>query len=247
MKKIGITIVCLALMLGVNSCGLAQWAVMADPSTSNQTKGTVVGATNGAQVGAWVGSITGGWDHHNQNTILGAAIGAVAGAAVGSAVGSSIDKKQGTGNEYTADPAYSDDAYYSENDYSPNRSYYHPNENSLYFKGSKTKLTGSAKRQLDQVAAQLRNDRTASVEIYGHTDDSGSYNDRRRVSAQRAYQVANYLRRHGVTLDQIYARGCADQYPVASNSTKDGRKRNNRVEILVTRNTPITTRNEWHY
>lgn len=243
---ITISIACTTLMLAANSCELAQWAVTSDPSASNKTKGTVVGATSGAQLGAWVGGMTGSWDKYNQNTLLGAAIGAVAGAAAGNVVGSGMDKKQGVVHGGST-VAPGDERGLGENDYRYANGYSCSRDNLLYFKGGKTKLTSAAKRQLDQVAARLRNDRAIGAEIYGHTDDSGSYSERRRVSVERANQVANYLRRRGVALDQIYARGCADQYPIASNRTKEGRKRNNRVEILITRGTPSPTGNTWQY
>ncbi len=236
MKKILIPILCVGMLFSMNSCGLAQWAVMSSPDATNTEKGAVVGASSGASTGAFIGSLTGGWHDRDNNTLLGAAIGTVAGAAIGAAVGSSMDN---------AAKAPAAAASPQQESYSYNESYapstvvtrvYTPAGQAVYFSTKKTGLSRNAKRQLDQLAAQLRNDPTATVEIYGHTDNSGSYNERRRVSVERANEVGNYLRSRGVPMSQIYCQGCADRYPVADNNSGDGRARNRRVELVVTHN-----------
>ncbi len=235
MKKIVIPILCVGLMLSTSSCELAQWAVFSSPNSSNTEKGAVVGASAGAQTGAFIGSVTSDWHNHGQNTLLGAVIGTAAGAAIGAAVGSSMDKAN-KGGVVSTSPECQDYSYYNDNSNSGSvvTRVYTPAGQAVYFGAKKTGLSRDAKRRLDQVAAQLRNDPSASVEIYGHADNSGSYNDRLRVSTERATQVGNYLRSHGVPLSQIYCQGCADRYPVADNASCEGRARNRRVEIVVT-------------
>ena len=199
MKKIVIPILCVGLMLSTSSCELAQWAVFSSPNSSNTEKGAVVGASAGAQTGAFIGSVTSDWHNHGQNTLLGAVIGTAAGAAIGAAVGSSMDKAN-KGGVVSTSPECQDYSYYNDNSNSGSvvTRVYTPAGQAVYFGAKKTGLSRDAKRRLDQVAAQLRNDPSASVEIYGHADNSGSYNDRLRVSTERATQVGNYLRSHGV-------------------------------------------------
>lgn len=233
MRKIVIPILCVGLMLSTSSCELAQWAVFSSPNSTNTEKGAVVGASAGAQTGAFIGSVTSDWHNHGQNTLLGAVIGTAAGAAIGAAVGSSMDNANKSGTVSTT-PECDDYSYNDNYTGSSVTRVYTPAGEAVYFSAKKTGLSRDAKRRLDQVAAQLRSDPSASVEIYGHADNSGSYNDRLRVSTERATQVGNYLRSRGVSLSQIYCQGCADRYPVADNASRDGRARNRRFEIVVT-------------
>ena len=77
------------------------------------------------------------------------------------------------------------------------------------------------------------------VAIEGHTDDtpirgSGAYATNWELSTARATSVLRYLAEsHAVPADRLSASGYADQRPVASNDTPEGRSRNRRVEIVV--------------
>jgi len=45
--------------------------------------------------------------------------------------------------------------------------------------------------------------------------------------------VRNALNERGVELDRILYRGYGEEFPVASNDTKEGRQRNRRVEVII--------------
>ena len=184
MKKTLLTILCGSLLMGsTTSCGLAEWAVMSDPDASNSTKGAVVGATSGASAGSFIGSLMGnGYYSSRNNSLIGAAVGAVAGAAIGSAIGSDMDKKaeqrqqNASGNYYGGDELYGTQTQYTYRTSAPRRG-----DNCIYYAQSKTKLDGGAKKALDRVARKLINDPTACAEIYGYTDNTGTYNQRCRL------------------------------------------------------------------
>lgn len=242
MKKILLPIVCCSLLLSsTTSCGLAQWAVLSDPDASETSKGAVIGAASGAHAGAFVGSLFGDtYRSSRNNSFLGAAVGAVAGAALGAAIGNDRDKK--------AEQRASEEAvYYSD---APRQSSgvrhggqgggvrygSQPSGDCIYYGQTKTKLSGTAKQSLDHVANRLLNDPTAVAEVYGYTDNSGAYNERCRLSVERAQVVKAYLIKKGVPANQIFCKGMADQRPVGDNATADGRALNRRVEILITHN-----------
>ena len=239
MKKTLLTILCGSLLMGsTTSCGLAEWAVMSDPDASNSTKGAVVGATSGASAGSFIGSLMGnGYYSSRNNSLIGAAVGAVAGAAIGSAIGSDMDKKaeqrqqNASGNYYGGDELYGTQTQYTYRSSAPRRG-----DNCIYYAQSKTKLDGGAKKALDRVARKLINDPTACAEIYGDTDNTGTYNQRCRLSVERAQVVKAYLVKKGVPSSQIFCKGMADQRPVGDNRTSDGRALNRRVEVVITHN-----------
>lgn len=229
----------LCALLGLNSCGLAQWAVLNDPNADNTTKGTVMGATSGASLGSWIGSITGShWDNGDR-ALAGGAIGAVVGGLAGAAIGNSMDKpkkqaqqQQQYQQQYYDAPSNGDELY--DQGYAGPQHYYpESRDNSLYFSEQSYKLSRNAQRSLDQVAQRLKTDPNAVAEIYGHSDDRGNRVQLKRISTQRAQVVRDYLMARGVPGSKIYVKGCADQYPVASNATGAGRARNRRVEVYV--------------
>ena len=75
------------------------------------------------------------------------------------------------------------------------------------------------------------------VDVYGHTDSSGSDAYNQGLSERRAAAVADYLSSHGVQSARLGTRGFGETQPVASNATEDGRAANRRVEIKIV---PVT-------
>lgn len=118
---------------------------------------------------------------------------------------------------------------------------------SILFDTGSSKIKTDARPALDSLAAMfeafLENSDNAkyvdSIVIAGHTDSTGTDAENRELSTDRANSVLGYL----LTADNgslnKYARYfCAAGYgktrPVASNTTKEGRSRNRRIEISVT-------------
>jgi len=72
------------------------------------------------------------------------------------------------------------------------------------------------------------------VEIVGHTDSIGAEEYNQGLSERRAKAVADYLMSKGVSKNRIVkVYGLGETKPVASNSTKEGREMNRRVEICA--------------
>jgi outer membrane protein OmpA-like peptidoglycan-associated protein len=68
--------------------------------------------------------------------------------------------------------------------------------------------------------------------LVGHTDDTGSSRFNAELSERRAKAVAKFLSEHGISLDSLYFQGAGESYPIADNSTEEGRARNRRVEFV---------------
>ncbi len=71
------------------------------------------------------------------------------------------------------------------------------------------------------------------IRIEGHTDSSGSSSLNLRLSQQRAEAVKQLLVENGVDAGRIEAVGMGEDFPVADNSTEEGKAANRRVEIIV--------------
>ena len=99
-----------------------------------------------------------------------------------------------------------------------------------FIEGSAT-LTEEAKATLNVVANRLLRQPT-TVEVQGHTSNTGALEFNMRLSEQRAKSVRSYLISRGVSGERITVRGYGPTQPIASNDTAEGRRANQRVELV---------------
>lgn len=76
------------------------------------------------------------------------------------------------------------------------------------------------------------------IEIVGHTDDQSGeekgYRSNWELSSLMALQVLKYfIKQGGIAPERLTAYGRSDLSPVLSNSTRDSRARNRRIEIVL--------------
>ena len=90
---------------------------------------------------------------------------------------------------------------------------------------------------LDKVAESLKQYPDSLIDVYGHTDSTGSDAYNQTLSENRARTVANYLQMQGVNAARIRSQGYGETMPVADNATEEGRRKNRRVEIKIV---PVT-------
>ena len=92
-------------------------------------------------------------------------------------------------------------------------------------------LTAASRDLLDNVAVALNEWEDVQVEVQGHTDNSGSIAINNTLSQLRAESVRNYLISKGVAESRLTAVGFGPRRPVATNTTREGRILNRRVEF----------------
>ena len=93
-------------------------------------------------------------------------------------------------------------------------------------------LDGDDWRKLHRVALKLRRNPDLNVLLVGHTDTSGTKKVNSNVSEQRAINAKNYLVKIGVSENRISVAAKDDTQPIASNTTREGRILNRRVEVF---------------
>ncbi|MBT8304707.1 MAG: OmpA family protein [Bacteroidia bacterium] len=103
----------------------------------------------------------------------------------------------------------------------------------LLFQYGKTTLRSSDKAALDEVVAIMNTYPFSKFSIEGHTDNSSGPAFNLRLSLNRAKAVKDYLVSQGIDPDRLSAQGFGEGRPIASNSTKEGRRMNRRVEIVL--------------
>jgi len=105
--------------------------------------------------------------------------------------------------------------------------------NNIFFDTGKWELRDESRPELDRLAAFLRDNPEARVEIGGHTDNVGAPQSNLTLSQNRAQAVVDYLRSVGIAPDRLVARGYGQRKPVATNGTDEGRQQNRRVESTI--------------
>jgi chemotaxis protein MotB len=109
------------------------------------------------------------------------------------------------------------------------------NASALFAQGEAI-LSESAKNTLTDVAKVL-GEGEQSIEVEGHTDNlpikTPIYPSNWELSSARASSVVRLFIEQGVNAQRLTAVGSADNRPVLSNETPEGRARNRRVTITV--------------
>ncbi len=76
-------------------------------------------------------------------------------------------------------------------------------------------------------------DKSIVVEIQGYTDSTGDESYNKDLSQYRAESIRDYLIRRGIKPERLITNGYGEQFPIASNSTREGRIKNRRVEFAL--------------
>jgi outer membrane protein OmpA-like peptidoglycan-associated protein len=191
-----------------------------DPNTGERkVSRTAIGGGAGALAGLLLGGLIGG----GTGRIIGAGIGGIAGGAIGYTMDKQIrelrEKTAGSGVDIT------------------------PTDNGqailvnlpegVTFDVASAALQPAFRPTLDQIAQNLGQYPNSLIDVYGHTDSTGSDAYNQTLSESRARTVANYLSTQGVSAARIRSQGFGETLPVADNATEDGRRKNRRVEIKI--------------
>jgi len=102
------------------------------------------------------------------------------------------------------------------------------------FESGKAKLLAGSFKVLDEMVESLREWPEVTIEVQGHTDNTGNPSKNLELSQARAETVRLYMIDKGVDPKRITAVGYGQTRPIADNKSRDGRSRNRRVEISRT-------------
>jgi outer membrane protein OmpA-like peptidoglycan-associated protein len=104
----------------------------------------------------------------------------------------------------------------------------------IFFESGNAELLEESNDELDYIVTFLNENPTLEVCVNGHTDNSGFPLNNQSLSDQRAFAVYNYLLRKKVRNTLTY-KGYGARRPIATNATPEGRSRNRRVELEITK------------
>lgn len=195
-------------------------------SMTNTGKGALIGGGGGAAVGAGLGALIGG----GKGAGIGAALGGAIGAGAGAVIGNKMDKQAAELQRQLAEQAKVEQV----KDQNGLQAIKVTFDGGILFPTGKYTLNQNAKTDLTAFANSLINNPGTNVQVYGFTDNTGSYAVNEKLSNQRADAVMSYLVNSGVSPTRVMAEGIPMADYVASNDTPEGRAQNRRVEIYIT-------------
>ncbi|MGE5354676.1 MAG: OmpA family protein [Deltaproteobacteria bacterium] len=103
----------------------------------------------------------------------------------------------------------------------------------LYFFADSVEITNSSKPVLDEVYNFLSANMDIYVEIGGHTNNIPPDDYCDKLSTSRAKNIAEYLINRGIDRSRVSFKGYGKRFPIASNETAEGRRKNQRVELKI--------------
>lgn len=103
----------------------------------------------------------------------------------------------------------------------------------LYFEADSFNIPAECYQVIDEIYEFLAQNDDIIIEIGGHTNSLPSADYCERLSLERARSVANYLSDKGIPKRRIFFKGYGKRKPIADNSTPEGKRKNQRVEIRI--------------
>ncbi|WP_431983227.1 OmpA family protein [Streptomyces qinglanensis] len=101
----------------------------------------------------------------------------------------------------------------------------------VLFAKNSAELGSGAKGRIETIADEIEKQGSTEVNVFGFTDDLGSYAHGKTLSKKRAAAVQTALARKLGSEVSFNVRGYSEDYPVADNGTEEGRAKNRRVEV----------------
>lgn len=215
LKVLGIALIAGSILFGETACS----------SMSQTGKAALIGGGGGAAVGAGLGALIGG----GKGAGIGSAIGAAVGAGAGALIGNKMDKQKKELQQQLGDQAKVEET----TDQNGLKAIKVTFDGGILFPTGKYTLNPQAQADLTRFAASLKENPNTNVQIYGFTDNTGSFEVNQRLSGERADAVLSYLANSGVSPTRLSAQGIPMADYVASNETAAGRAQNRRVEIYI--------------
>ncbi|WP_424961955.1 OmpA family protein [Ekhidna sp.] len=105
----------------------------------------------------------------------------------------------------------------------------------IYFEVDSHEINRRSQSEIENAYELLRENLGITVEIAGHTDDTGTKSYNQSLSDKRAKAVFDALVAKGIDKDRLVFKGYADSQPLQPNTSKNNRQSNRRIEFRVIR------------
>lgn len=104
----------------------------------------------------------------------------------------------------------------------------------IFFEVGKSDLKQQSIAEVEAIYELLAGNPELSVQINGHTDNTGNAASNKVLSLKRATSVVDYLVKKGISQTRVLAKGYGSDRPIVSNDDETGgRELNRRIEIEI--------------
>ena len=103
----------------------------------------------------------------------------------------------------------------------------------IHFKLNSADLDSQAFEKIKKIVEIVLKNPDSEIKIEGYADSYGDYNFNKKLSQFRCNIVESYLIAKGIANSSITAIGFGSDRPAGDNKTREGRRKNRRVEIKV--------------
>ena len=103
----------------------------------------------------------------------------------------------------------------------------------IFFLTDAYNLESESEVELNKLKEYLENNPLLKIEIGGHTDNQGGKEHNLALSKNRARSVYEWLVMHKIDKERLSYVGYADEWPIADNSSPEGRAKNRRTEVKI--------------
>jgi outer membrane protein OmpA-like peptidoglycan-associated protein/Tfp pilus assembly protein PilF len=103
----------------------------------------------------------------------------------------------------------------------------------VFFDYDSYEIKTTSETELENLFNFLYSNQNVTIEISGHTDNTGDEKHNDELSLNRAKAVYNYLIEKGIQNNRLQFKGYGSKQPVDTNSTEEGRKNNRRTEFKI--------------
>jgi OOP family OmpA-OmpF porin len=103
----------------------------------------------------------------------------------------------------------------------------------ILFNTGKASIQDQSEAVLVNITAILKEYPESKFHIDGYTDSVGAKTSNQLLSERRANTVRDFLIANGIGADRLNSRGFGEANPIDNNKTRNGRKNNRRVEVVL--------------
>ncbi|MBI3000043.1 MAG: OmpA family protein [Deltaproteobacteria bacterium] len=214
-------------------------AACSTPLTTRE-KGAGIGALGGAAAGGIIGSAVG---HPGAGAAIGGTLGLGAGALIGDQLQGQEQRQQEQQQrieqqktEITKNRALLEELRRHNIEARETDRGVSVNLPNVLFQFNSAELTPDGRDRVKQMSSIVKDKaqgRKISVEGHASRERADQEAHNQELSERRARAVAGGLENNGVERNRIVARGLGTRFPVASNETEEGRRKNRRVEVTI--------------
>ena len=101
----------------------------------------------------------------------------------------------------------------------------------LYYFASGSSYIDPSNSKLIELRDELKRNKSKTISIIGHTDNTGDNDLNQNLSVARAQSIVSYLIGQGVESNRLNIVGKGENAPKYTNDNEEGRRQNRRVEI----------------